>query len=177
MWGRVVSASNRSILQAVLAADYDGLVRRLTRRFGSSDFASETLHEAYARLETVSDGIEVRSPHNYLFRTAVNVGNNRLRAERLRASAADIEAVFDIPDEQPGPAHIAEARSEMRALLKAIEELPSRSRQAFEAALFENTPYSVIATDLGVSLRTVERDIQLAMEHCARRVGKGVLQS
>lgn len=167
----VLGASNRSILQAVLAADYDGLVRRLTRKFGSSDFASETLHETFARLENVPDKTELKSPKDYLFRAAINVGNNRLRAERIRASAAEIDAVLDVPDDRPDPARIVEARADMAALLQALDELPPRTRRAFEAALFESTPYARIAEELGVSLRTVERDIQQAIEHCARRVG------
>lgn len=159
------------MLQAVLAADYEGLVRRLARRFGSSDFASETLHETFARLENVSDQTELKSPKDYLFRTAINVGNNRLRAERIRASAAEIDAILDVPDERPDPARVAEARADMAGLLHALDELPPRTRRAFEAALFESTPYARIAEELGVSLRTVERDIQQAIEHCARYLG------
>jgi RNA polymerase sigma-70 factor (ECF subfamily) len=167
-----VSASNRSILQAMLAADYDGLIRRLTRRFGCSDFASDTLHETFTRLDGVSDKTLVQSPKDYLFRTAINVGKNRRRAERLRASAAEIDAILDVADETPDPAQTIEARSEMDALLHALDELPSRTRRAFEAALFDNKPYSEIAETLGVSLRTVERDIQRAIELCASRIGK-----
>jgi RNA polymerase sigma-70 factor (ECF subfamily) len=169
-----VSASNRSILQSVLAADYDGLVRRLTRKFGCSDFASETLHETFARLDGISNATVVQSPKDYLFRTAINIGKNRRRAERIRATAAEIDAVLDVADEAPTPAQAVEAQSEMDALLQVLDELPPRVRQIFEAALIQNLPYSQIADDLGVSLRTVERDVQQAVEHCARRLGRGV---
>lgn len=166
-----VSVSNRTILQAMLAADYDSLVRRLARRFGSSDFASEALHETFARLENVSDGTPLRNPKDYLFRTAINVGKNLRRAERIRATAAEVDAVLNVPDVAPGPAQTAEARSEMHHLLLVLGELPERTRSIFEAALFNNQPYSVIAAEQGVSLRTVERDVQRAMEHCARKLG------
>lgn len=174
--GRVLGASNRSILQAVLTADYDGLVKRLTRRFGSSDFASETLHETFARLDGMSNETVLKNPKDYLFRAAINVGKNRLRAERLRASAADIDAVLDVAADNPGPAQIAEARSEMDALLRALEGLPARTRQVFEAALFRDLPYAQIAENLGISIRTVERDVQTALEHCSRVLGYRALR-
>lgn len=171
-----MSASNRSILQTVLAADYDGLVRRLTRKFGCSDFASETLHETFARLDGVPDTTVVQSPKDYLFRTAINVGKNRRRAERLRASAAEVDAMLDVADDAPSPVQIIEAQSDMDTLLLTLAELPLRVRKTFEAALFENQPYPQIAEELGVSLRTVERDVQLAIEHCARRLGRGMIR-
>jgi RNA polymerase sigma-70 factor, ECF subfamily len=167
----MVSLSNRAILQSILVADYNGLVRRLTRRFGSPDFASETLHETFAQLERIGDETVVLSPKDYLFRTAINVGKNLQRSERLRASASDIDALLDVPDETPLPEQIVAARSDMDELVRALDELPLRVRQVFEAVFFANKPYAQIAQQFGVSTRTVERDVQHAVEHCSRQVG------
>jgi RNA polymerase sigma-70 factor (ECF subfamily) len=169
-----VSASNRSLLQGVLTADYDGLVRRLTRKFGCPDFASETLHETFARLDGISDATVVQSPKDYLFQTAVNVGRNRQKAERSRATAAEVDAMLDVADESPDAERIVEARNELGSLLPILNELPERRRKAFEAALFNNRPYRDIAQDLGVSLRTVEIEIQHAIEHCAQKLGRDI---
>jgi RNA polymerase sigma-70 factor, ECF subfamily len=166
-----MSISNRTILQNVLVAEYEGLVRRLTRKFGSSDFASETLHETFARLESVTDRTTLQNPRDYLFRAAINVGKNLRRAERVRATAAEIEAVLDVADEAPSPAQATEARSDMDQLMTVLGELPLRTQTIFKAALFDEKPYVAIASEQGVSLRTVERDVQRAMEHCARHLG------
>ncbi len=163
-----MSVSNRTILQSMLTADYDGIVRKLTRKFGSADFARETLHETFARLDGISDKTALQNPKDYLFRIAINVGKNLRRGERVRATAGEIEAFFDIPDETPGPAQTVEARSDMNALLGLLAELPPRTRAVFETVLFHDTPYAQIAADLGVSLRTVERDVQRAIEYCAQ---------
>ena len=171
-----MSVSNRSILQAVLTADYDGLVRRLARKFGCADFASEVLHDTFAHLERVPNTTVVQSPKDYLFRTALNVGKNRRRAERYRASAAEIDAILDVADDSPSPAQAVEAQSEVEALVQVLAELPTRSRQIFEAALVNNRPYAQIADELGVSLRTVERTVQQAVEHCAHRLGRDVMR-
>lgn len=171
-----MSASNRSILQAFLAADYDGLLRRLTRKFGCADFASETLHETFTRLDGMSDAAVVQSPKDYLFQTAINVGKNRRRAERYRASAAEVDAMLDVADDSPNQMQVVEAQSEMDVLIATLAELPARTRRTFEAALFESKPYPQIAEDLGVSLRTVERDVQQAVEYCAQRLGRDLMR-
>lgn len=163
-----MSASNRTILQSVLAADYDNIVRRLARRFGSAEFARETLHETFVRLSGISDNTELRRPQDYLFRAAINIGKNLRRNEQIRATDGEVEAFFDIPDETPSPAHAIEIRGDMDALLQAIAELPPRTRSVFEAALFDETPYAQIALNLGVSLRTIERDVQRATDYCVR---------
>lgn len=163
-----MSASNRTILQSVLAADYDNIVRRLARRFGSADFARETLHETFLRLSGMSDQTNLRNPRDYLFRAAINIGKNLRRSEQIRATDGDVDAFFDIPDEKPSPAHAIEIRADMDALLRAVADLPPRTRSVFEAVLFDETPYAQIALNLGVSLRTIERDVQRATEYCVR---------
>jgi RNA polymerase sigma-70 factor, ECF subfamily len=169
-----VSASNRTILQSMLVSDYDALLRKLTRQFGSPDFAAETLHETFAKLDRVADTSVLLRPKDYLFRILINVGKNRRRAERLRATAAEIDAVLQVADDTPDPAQIIESRSEMDALLAVLSEMSPRTRAAFRAALFEGKPYAKIASDLGVSLRTVERDLQYAIEFCARSLGRSM---
>lgn len=163
-----MSASNRTILQSVLTADYDNIVRRLARRFGNAEFARETLHETFVRLSGISDHADLRRPHDYLFRAAINIGKNLRRNEQIRATEGEIEAFFDIPDETPTPARAIEIRGDMDALLRAIAELPPRTRSVFEAAVFDETPYAQIAANLGVSLRTIERDVQRATDYCVR---------
>ncbi len=79
-------------------------------------------------------------------------------------------------DDAPIPSDIVEARSEIDALIPILEELPLRTRRAFKAALFDLMPYRDIAEELGVSLRTIEVDVQRAIEHCARRLGRDVIR-
>ena len=66
----------------MLAADYGGLFKRLTRRLGSAELACEALHETFLRVERVTDVAEVRSPRDSLFRIALNVATDRRRTER-----------------------------------------------------------------------------------------------
>jgi RNA polymerase sigma-70 factor (ECF subfamily) len=85
-----------SALRRLLIDDYHGLKERLGRRFGSFDFASEVLHEAWLRLQRGDAGASaavVHNPRAYLYRVVLNVATDRQRAERSRLAAADVEAI------------------------------------------------------------------------------------
>jgi RNA polymerase sigma-70 factor, ECF subfamily len=172
----LVSDSNCKSLRETLAADYEGLTKRLTRCLGSSDFAREALHETFLRVDRVSETVSVRSPLDYLFRTAINVAKDRRRSDSRLLSAAEIEAIIDIPDEGPDPLRVLESRIELKELEKALAELPERRRNVFVAAHIEQLPHGDIARRFGVNIRTVEFDLQYAMEHLCRRLGRNVIR-
>jgi RNA polymerase sigma-70 factor, ECF subfamily len=164
---RNVAEINRVRLRGQLADNYDGLVKKLTRRLGSSDFAYEALHETFLRLERVTDAVPIRSPADYIFRIAINIARDRQKAQKLRVSAAEIDSLLDVSDDGPSPARIVEARSDIDAFKRALAELPARPRDVLHSIAIEGrTPHDV-ATRLGVSVRTVESDLKLALSHCA----------
>jgi len=90
-----VSDVNKIRLRGDLVTSYSELIKKLTRRLGSSDFAYEALHETFLRLDRVTDAAPVRSPTNYLFRIAINVAKDRRKANKYRVGAAEIDALLD----------------------------------------------------------------------------------
>jgi RNA polymerase sigma-70 factor (ECF subfamily) len=110
-----VTNINRVRLRGQLVENYDTLIKKLTRRLGSSDFAHEALHETFLRLDRVTDAVTVHSPADYIFRTAINVAKDRQKAQRYRVTASEIDLLLDVSDETPDPARVAEARSEIEA--------------------------------------------------------------
>ncbi|MGJ4895377.1 MULTISPECIES: RNA polymerase sigma factor [unclassified Bradyrhizobium] len=171
-----MSYSNSKSLRDVLAADYESLARRLTRCLGSPDVAREALHEAFVRADRVSDAIPVRSPVDYLFRMALNLAKDHRKSERRLLNASEIEAIMALPDERPGPAAEVEARFELEQFEKALAELPPRKRDVFICAHLELMPHREIAQRFSINVRTVEFDLQHAMEHLGRRLGRKVVR-
>ena len=162
--------NNIAALRALLLAEYVDLDRRLTRRLGSADLASDVLHETYLRLEGLSEIGPVRSPKAYLFRIALNIANDRRRAESRRLTVDEVDCLLDIPDDRPDAARVIEDRSEVELLRRAIAELPARRRHVLTLARIEGLPNREIAEQLGVTVRTVETDLKQAVEHCAERL-------
>jgi RNA polymerase sigma-70 factor (ECF subfamily) len=169
---RDVSDVNKIRLRGDLVTSYSELIKKLTRRLGSSDFAYEALHETFLRLDRVTDAAPVRSPTNYLFRIAINVAKDRRKANKYRVGAAEIDALLDISDDAPDPARIVEARSEIEAFKRALAELPERPREVLRRISIEGAPAQEVAERLQVSVRTVESDLKLALGHCADKLGR-----
>lgn len=159
-----------SSLRTLLLAEYVDFDRRLTRRLGSPDLASEALNETYLRLEAMRELGPVRSPKAYLFRIALNIAADRRRAEKRRLTSDEVDALLDIPDDRPDAARVIEDRSEVNLLRHAIAELPERRRRVLTLSRIEGMPNREIAALLGVTVRTVETDLKQAVEHCADRL-------
>jgi RNA polymerase sigma-70 factor (ECF subfamily) len=165
-----MSINDISILRSVLLAEYVDFDRRLTRRLGSQDLASEALNETYLRLEGMTEIGLVRSPKAYLFRIALNIASDRRRAEKRRLTADEVDSLLEIPDDAPDAARVIEDRSEVNLLRRAIAELPERRRRVLTLSRIDGMPNREIAALLGVTVRTVETDLKQAIEHCAERL-------
>jgi RNA polymerase sigma-70 factor (ECF subfamily) len=169
-----MSNNDIATLRAALLADYTDLDQRLTRRLGSADLASDVLQETYLRLEGINEIASVRNLKAYLFRIALNVANDRRRAESRRLTVDEVDRLLDIPDDRPDAARVIEDRSEVELLKRAIAELPERRRRVLILSRIEGQPNREIAACLGVTVRTVEIDLKQAIEHCAERLKRRV---
>lgn len=159
-----------TLLRQLLITGYDELKRRLTRRVGSADVAAEALHETWIRLGDLNDTAAVRRPESYLYRMALNMVVDRHRADRRWFDKAALESVLRADDDQLDPEQIVSMQSEMTELERVLAELPERRRAIFLAALTEELTYRDIATRFGISLRSVEREMSRAFDHCGKRI-------
>jgi RNA polymerase sigma-70 factor (ECF subfamily) len=153
-------------LRARLVENYGVLIKQLTRRLGSTDFAYEALHETFLRLDRVSDATAVTSPTDYIMRTAINVAKDRWKSPNHRAGG-EVDALLNVSDETPDPARIVEARLEIEAFKRALAELPARPREVLHSISIEGRSADEVAKQLDVSVRTVESDLRKALKHCA----------
>ncbi|HEY4078723.1 MAG TPA: RNA polymerase sigma factor [Rhizomicrobium sp.] len=172
-----VPEASRTTLQKLLLSGYDIFIKRLTRLLGSRELAQEALQETYLRLERDIEIGPVRNPKGYLLRMAMNIASNRRKAEKWFLTGEETDLLLTFADEAPDPARAAEARSEIQALGRALEELPLRRRQIFMASWIDETPHQEIARLHGITIRTVQIELRDALEHCAQRLKKRKFRS
>lgn len=145
-------------------------LRNYLRRFvGSAEAAEDLAHDAFLRVYSAPDFEQIRSPHGYLFRTARNLALNVANQHSVAKTEA-VEEVEQFADEDASVEHQAMTAEEFNLLCVAIGRLtPQRRRVLTLRAIYE---YSCreIADTLGISTRTVHRDLAAALEavHAAR---------
>ncbi len=147
------------------------LLGYLTELLGRVEDAEDVAQESYARLLAADDlnqsGSNARA---YLFRIATNLAYDRFRRRRVRGPRGLTE-VEELPSAEPTPEHSASIEQTLDAVKQVILDLKPRCRQVFLLRTARDLSYEDIAARLGVSKRTVEREMQHALERCQRKLG------
>jgi RNA polymerase sigma-70 factor (ECF subfamily) len=146
-------------------------IRRIVSRPWDAD---DIVQEAYLRLleHPPPRGRDPQSIPRYLFVIARNLvadrGRRLQRESRRSAALAAIAAQLD--NNAPGADELAFVDQASERLSRALAELPERARDAFLLHRLEGLGYAAISTQLGVTTRTVERDIAAALCHLKRNL-------
>lgn len=174
--GRPMSESGLATLRRTLLSRYEVLVRRLTRRLGSSDRAAEALQETFLKLERTEDLGPVANPEAYLLRVAVNMAGSQDRAERRRLKSDEVDALLGVADPAPDPEAVMMSLSDLEALRRVLMDLPARQREILLRARVEGESGQALAERFGVTTRTIELELRRALDFCAARIDRKVIQ-
>jgi RNA polymerase sigma-70 factor (ECF subfamily) len=168
-------SQRRIELQGFLVAHYDRLLQKLTRQLCCRDLARECLHDAWLRLDDMDVRLPVKNPEAYVFRMACNVAVDRMRSNRSWQYTCDADTELEqIADHVPGPEGIVEARSELAAVERTLQQLPRHHRTVLLALRVEEVTREEVAERIDFSLRRVDTVLRQALDHCARYVERPV---
>jgi RNA polymerase sigma factor (sigma-70 family) len=159
-------------LRDFLVQRYENLKQRLTRQLGSAELASDALQDTWLRLESREKIEGVRNLDSFLMRMAVNVAIDHHRSNSRLLEAEEIDVLLALADPTPGPEQRAVARSEVDALGQALEALPARRRKILMLVRWEGLPQREVAKRMGLSQRTIEKELKTAHDYCAARLNR-----
>ncbi|MDZ7855848.1 FecR domain-containing protein [Sphaerotilus sp.] len=176
---------------AALAAfpdHYCGLLRFLTRRTGCAETARELTHDTWLRLVEGSqyqgvsehdnrpappdaapapgDSMPPHDPRAYMYTVAAHLAANLHRHQArgarwfVQPGHADASAAAAAGD----VARTHALRQAVAAVEQALHELPPRRRDIFLAHRLDGEGHAAIATQHGISIKTVEREVTAAMD-------------
>lgn len=149
---------DRWLIDAVLPGTvrYHALATRLV---GAAD-AEDLVQEAYAKLLCAPDWRAIGNPVGFTLRVVHNLALDRLRRARIvridQIAAADL---MEIRDDVPDALAILSGKTELAALVAAVDRLPSQCRKVVRMRKFDGLAPQAIADSLGLSVSTVEKHL------------------
>jgi RNA polymerase sigma factor (sigma-70 family) len=153
-------------LQRVLENERPRLLRFLAAR-GAGDDAEDVLHDLWQKLAG-AEARPVSDPVSYLFRAAENVLRDRQRASLSRDRRQHEWQDLASSEAEPVGDRVLIARERLREAEATLLALGPRVDQIFRRYRLEGIGQAAIARELGVSLSSVEKDLQKAYRALAQ---------
>jgi RNA polymerase sigma factor (sigma-70 family) len=167
------TTSNESSLLTAFLAYRSALFNTVVPIVGCRHWAEDVVQDVYLKITESGVSGEIHQPVSYLFRMVRNLAIDRSRRLALegRYNAGD-EAANHVLSTEPSPEQITVDRDTLKHLANALEELPERTRMAFEMYRFGDCTQQQIAKQLGVSPTLVHFLIRDALNHCRARLAR-----
>jgi len=161
-----------SMIDAWFHKHAHALGRFLRRYVRNEHDVEECVQETFLKVwRQEQRGVLRGEPVGYLYRTALNVARDRRRQDVARQTGShDALDEGRMEDGRPNAETALHWRQTIRQLEDALADLRPSTRRVFLLHHVENLTYPQIAACLGVTTRTVEREMARALDHCVRRV-------
>lgn len=151
---------------------YAPLMRFATIYTYSEQMAEDVLSDVFMKLwERRALLHEVQNLRVYLY-TAIK--NTALNHRNRQAAFADPEeeALGHVPASSPDPENIFISSETLKRIQQIVNQLPPRCKLIFQLAKEEGMRYKEIADILGISIKTIDNQLAIALN----RIGKGLLE-
>lgn len=144
------------------------LTRYLRRTWFEADDILDLRQETYVRVYEAAARARPLNPKSFLFTTARHLMTDRLRRRRVVAidAVGDLQDSFVLIDER-SPERCLDGREALRRLTQAFEALPPRCREVVWLRRVEELPQRQVAAQMGISEKTVEKQLAKGMRFIA----------
>ncbi|WP_162937756.1 sigma-70 family RNA polymerase sigma factor [Indioceanicola profundi] len=140
-----------------------GWLRRHTR---CSDRASDLAHDTFCRVLERQPPDTPAEPRAFLATVARRLLVDDIRRREIERAYLDVCAAWSAEGDCLTPERIAEAVDLLTGVLRLLADLPAMTRRAFLLRRLDGLSHAEVATELGISERTVKRHIAAAYAHC-----------
>jgi RNA polymerase sigma factor (sigma-70 family) len=144
---------------------YARLVRACLRRGRTLEDAEDLVQEAYARLVEYQRSAKVRDEEAFLRRVVSNLAINQFHREQILSfspeSIDDLDRQALLVDASPEIERILDARQQLEQIEAMLAAVSRRTAEVFLAHR-AGFSYEEVASELGISTRTVKKHIARA---------------
>ncbi len=132
---------------------------------GNASLADDLVSEAFMRVWTARERVELTTVRGYLFAIVRNLFLQHVRNERRRAPLDE-----RMSDDRPDPELRASDQDRLRMVLVALGTLPEIDRAAVLMRADGGLPYQEIASALGISVAAAKVKVHRARLKLAERL-------
>ncbi|KVN30622.1 RNA polymerase subunit sigma-70 [Burkholderia pyrrocinia] len=156
-----------ALLDVLIA--HRAMLVNLARSFvGCVSRAEDVVHDVFVKLVEFPNQDAVRQPVAYVTRMVRNASIDACRRQSLEnVYHAEEDDGLDVPSPEPTPEAALMTRDTLRRVCAALDDLPERSRAAFEMVRLREETLQSAARALNVSQTLVHFMIRDAERHCA----------
>ncbi len=126
--------------------------------------AQDLTHDVYLRMANHPGLSMVQNIRAFMFTTATNLLRDRWR--KANAKFAPTLVNYEdccLSDEVGDPCEVVDWQDRLKRVNKAIAQLPTKPRRAFELSRMQSRSYAEIADQLQVSVSMIEKHISFAL--------------
>jgi RNA polymerase sigma factor (sigma-70 family) len=161
----------RSGLDRLARRYYAPLASFFRKRTRDTAEVQDLVQQVFLRLAQHPEIGEIRNADGYIFQTASNTLKDHVRNTAVREQF--IRENIEIGHEGRSdfsPERVLLGRESVAQLADALRQLPERTRDVFMLRCFEGLKHAEIARLQGISVRTVEKHLERALEHLGKAV-------
>lgn len=156
---------DKNQIAQLFQAHHPAIVAFLAKRGCCMEAAQDLSQETYLRLLSKAEIVHDDNLKAYLFRIAERLAIDYLRQSRqARHNTVPLDDELLCPNLLPD--ELSALRQQCERLIYAIETLPKKIRNVFLLRKIDALSYAEIATQLGISEKTVQRHLVNALLHC-----------
>ena len=144
--------------------NYTGLHQYAFTILNDESLAEEMIHRVFLRILEKKESVAIHtSLKAYLYRSVHNECLNHLKHQKVKQDyqAQAAYAANRQPADPSSKLHYQELEQRLR---EAMNQLPEQCRTIFQLSRFEELKYAEIASQLGLSVKTVENQISKALK-------------
>jgi RNA polymerase sigma-70 factor (ECF subfamily) len=148
------------LFEETYRAHYRQLRNTARQLIGDSDAAHDLVQEVFLKLWNKRNELHaILNTGAYLYRSVVNASLNYLEKNKKRRSTDDLSLPSDLSTEAG-----VNLRELQEKISEALDSLPPKCRAIFILSRFEEKKNKEIAVILGISLKTVENQMGIALK-------------
>lgn len=148
---------------------YKEIVHYVFKLIGDKESAKDITQETYVKVIELNPNKEIN--RSFLYKVAKNIVIDESRKNKKISNIEYQEEIFSISkDEQPD--EIAIKTNQYENLMKIVDTLPSRSKEAFLLHTIDGYSRKEIASMMGISQNAVEKHIIRATKKLQEKLTK-----